>query len=77
MDARPGGRVSDLAVSGRFTAAQVQAAVNAGLVTWDVVLGYLRSELEVPEGAVEEWRVGGRDLTTVMVEWLEREAKSA
>lgn len=61
-------------MSGRFTAAEVQEAVDAGLVTWERVLDGLRSELQIPEGAIEEWRAGDWDLADVLVEWVRGKA---
>ncbi|MGI8548366.1 MAG: hypothetical protein ACR2M1_13725, partial [Gemmatimonadaceae bacterium] len=57
--------------------AGIQAAVDAGLVTWADVLDVLRSDMHIPEGAIEEWRAEGRDLATVVAEWLGREARAA
>lgn len=58
-------------VSRRFTAAEVQEAMDAGLVTWERVLDGPRNELHIPDGAIEEWRAGDRDLATVLVDWVE------
>ncbi|MGI8548765.1 MAG: hypothetical protein ACR2M1_15790 [Gemmatimonadaceae bacterium] len=61
-------------MSRRFTAAEVQEAVDAGLVTWERVLDGLRNELHIPDGAIEEWRAGDREMAAVLVEWVERDA---
>lgn len=57
----------------RFGDEDVQSAVGVGLTTWPEVLDVLRSELHIPEGAIQEWRAGDRDVAAVLVEWVRRE----
>ncbi len=54
-------------MSERWTPAGIQAAVDAGLVTWADVLDVLRSDMHIPEGAIEEWRPGPGDCRGGMV----------
>lgn len=58
-------------MNNRYTSAYVQSAVDAGLTTWDQVLTMLRSDLHIPDGAIEVWRSGDRELGVVLVEWVE------
>ena len=58
------------------TPSDVQRAVDAGLVTWPEVLRVLRDDLHMPEGSIDGWKSGDREVGAVLLGWIERERQS-
>lgn len=55
----------------------IQQAIDATLITWLEALDVLRPQVHFPEGAIEEWRAGDRNVAAVLVERAGRLARLA
>jgi hypothetical protein len=49
------------------TAAEVQAAIGAGLATWEEITAALR-DFGISDAAIAEWRAGDRTVGEVVVD---------